>query len=331
MASNPSPLLFLLPFLLLSSLSSAFNITAILDQYPDFANFNSLLSQTKLADKINKRVTLTVLAVDSSGLASVSGLPVDELERILSVHVILDYFDMTKLKTINKKSTSLTTLYQTTGTADQRQGFLNMTKGGDGKIAFGSAMPGSPINSNLVKSIMNKPYNISVLQVSSVIVPPGVAQVNDTKASSPPAPATGAAGAKQGVRISRKTPRTPRQPNEQNAEKVTAPAAEAPTADCACADAAAARCHQGLTETARRDADAGPCRRESGQPEQVAIGAGLGGGEWELLCLVCERIECLRCLKFWSLGCDFGWRLDDLWRGERDCVIVCMQNVGNFE
>ncbi|KAJ4833576.1 hypothetical protein Tsubulata_026892 [Turnera subulata] len=155
---------------LFSSTSHAFNITRILDTYPEYSTFNSLLSQTGLAKKINSRRTITVLAVDDVG--DLAGKDIDLVGTILSSHVILDYYDNAKFARM-KRSKILTTLYQTTGEAQEQNGFLNCTKTPNG-IMFGSATKGAPLVSSLMGVVFQRPYNISVLQVSSVIEAPGL-------------------------------------------------------------------------------------------------------------------------------------------------------------
>ncbi|OWM81893.1 hypothetical protein CDL15_Pgr007931 [Punica granatum] len=159
--------LILLLFFFIPS-SDAFNITKILSQYPDFSTFNDGLTQTGVAGAINSRQTITVLAVDNGGMSGISG---DALKKVLSLHVVLDYYDVQKFRQLPNKSDTLTTLFQTSGQANGKQGFLNVTRTSNG-VVFGSGVPGSSLNSNLVKSITSQPYNISVLQVSSAIVPP---------------------------------------------------------------------------------------------------------------------------------------------------------------
>ncbi|KAL3655122.1 hypothetical protein CASFOL_000908 [Castilleja foliolosa] len=165
--------LFLSLFLLLH-IANAFNITQILIQYPDFSSFNTYLTQANLAGPINSRNSITVLVVENSNLSPVSGKSPQVLANILSVHVILDYFDVPKLQQLQNGPTTLTTLFQTTGIARGQQGFLNVTHLSTSSVAFGSAAAGSAAGSNLVKSVFTEPYNISVLQVSNIIVPPGL-------------------------------------------------------------------------------------------------------------------------------------------------------------
>ncbi|KAJ6373349.1 hypothetical protein OIU76_027647 [Salix suchowensis] len=183
MDSKVSSLLFIAILFLLSSTSTAFNITKILAQYPEFASFNDLLAQSGLAQEINGRETITVLALDNGSIDGLSGRPVDIAKRILSAHVILDYYDQIKLSKLQKASTIVTTLFQASGIADDRQGFLNVSKTAEG-IKFGSAMKGAPLVASLVKSVYAQPYNISVLQVSEPIEAPGIENM-----APPPPPA----------------------------------------------------------------------------------------------------------------------------------------------
>ncbi|KAI4330037.1 hypothetical protein MLD38_028349 [Melastoma candidum] len=165
--------------------SNAFNITDILGQHPGFSSFSDALTQTQLASLINSRQSLTVLALDNGAMSGVPSFQ-DALKAILSLHVILDYFDLQKLQNMAQKSTILTTLYQTTGQANGMQGFLNVTVM-NGGVMIGSAVPGSSLGSSLVRLVASQPYNISVLQVSSAIVPPGF-RGNTNSSTSPPSP-----------------------------------------------------------------------------------------------------------------------------------------------
>ncbi|KAJ8773888.1 hypothetical protein K2173_009319 [Erythroxylum novogranatense] len=172
----------------LFSVGTAFNITTILDKQPDFSSFNQFLTQTQVANAINSRQTITVLAVDNGNAASLSGQSADKIKAVMSLHVILDYYDTEKLKNLPNKGGHLTTLYQASGLARGQEGFLNVTKS-NGGIAFGSAAPGSNPSSSLIKTLASQPYNISVLQVSSLIIP----STNSTNSPpSPPPPPTSA-------------------------------------------------------------------------------------------------------------------------------------------
>lgn len=207
---------------LLFSAASAFNITKLLSQFPDFTNLNDFLTQTKLADEINSRKTITILAVDNGAISSLSGKPLDVVKRILSVHVILDYYDVQKLgKLSNDNTTVLTTLFQASGAATNQQGFIKVTLINEGEVAFGSAVSGAPADSKLVKSVASQPYNISVLQITSPIQVPGIDSkpTNSTPPSPPPASSSPVESPKKAPAPSAETP-----------SKADAPAAETPKA-----------------------------------------------------------------------------------------------------
>ncbi|CAA0814985.1 Fasciclin-like arabinogalactan protein 3 [Striga hermonthica] len=184
--------IILVSAMLLLSTSSAHNITRILEQYPDFVQFNALLTQTHLAEVINSRRTITVLALTNDHLGELSGKPDDVVKRILSTHIVLDYFDVLKLNKLKGNHNILTNLYQSTGTADDQQGFLNVVHNPNG-IFFGSAMKGAPVDAKLEGSVASQPYNISVLSISHVIVAPGIDGSLAPVQAPPPKAATAAA------------------------------------------------------------------------------------------------------------------------------------------
>lgn len=170
-------------FLLLLSLlcsANAFNITKILAKYPEYSKFNHDLSETRLAGEINSRQTITVLALSNSEMASLSGLDLASLKRVLSLHVVLDFFDAKKLHEITNGTTLSTTLYQTTGTAAGNSGFINITDLKAGKVGFGLAAHGAKLDTTYVKSVKQEGYNLSIIEVSKPIT---------TNVAAAPAPA----------------------------------------------------------------------------------------------------------------------------------------------
>ncbi|KAG6488472.1 vegetative cell wall protein gp1-like [Zingiber officinale] len=168
-------LFLILHYLLFCSLTaSAFDVTSILSQFSDFSTFTYLLARTRLADEINtQKGGVTVLTVQNGGLpiAAMSDQPDDVLKKILSLHVILDYLDATRLRRMSTHTAILTTLFQASGRASGFDGFLNVTDVDRG-VAISSAAPGSPPGSYFVKVLATLPQSISVLQVSNVIFPP---------------------------------------------------------------------------------------------------------------------------------------------------------------
>ncbi|KAJ6679517.1 FASCICLIN-LIKE ARABINOGALACTAN PROTEIN 10 [Salix purpurea] len=153
----------------------AHNITDILSGFPEYSEFNKYLTQTKLADEINTRQTITVLALNNGAMSALAAKhPLSVIKNALSLLVVLDYFDPTKLHQISKGSTLSTTLYQTTGNAPGNLGFVNITDLQGGKVGFGSAAPGSKLESSYTKSVKQVPYNISILEISQPIIAPGI-------------------------------------------------------------------------------------------------------------------------------------------------------------
>jgi len=172
-SSRLSAAIMVLYCFLLVSTTTAFNITRLLGRYPEFSDFNDLLTKNGLASEINSRQTITILAVSNDALGGLSGKPEEVQKGVLSNHVVLDYYDTLKLQKMKNKSV-LTTLYQTTGVASEGQGFLDISHKNDGSIVFGSAVKGSAQDTKLLGSVAAQPYNISVLSVSQPIVAPGI-------------------------------------------------------------------------------------------------------------------------------------------------------------
>ncbi|XP_022131990.1 fasciclin-like arabinogalactan protein 3 [Momordica charantia] len=177
-----SSVLCFTPFLILllfSPSASAFNITRLLNQFPQFGAFNDYLTKTHLFEQINTRQTITVLALDNATVAAIAQNSLDVIKQILSAHVILDYYDNAKFKKLGTdKPTVLTTMFQATGDAVYQQGFVKVVHNRRGEIEFGSAAKSAPFTSRLVEPVASQPYNISVLQISSPIVVPGIGRYN---------------------------------------------------------------------------------------------------------------------------------------------------------
>ncbi|MCD7465608.1 hypothetical protein HAX54_001623 [Datura stramonium] len=191
---NTSLLFF--TFLLILSQAKAFNITTLLSHYSSFSDFNNYLTQTGVAAEINSRQTITVLVVENNNLSPLSGKPQDVIANIMRVHVLLDYYDVDKMHKLPNNTAKAPTLFQTTGQASNDEGFLNMTHLGSGSISLGSAVKGATLGSNVVKSVASQRYNISILQISNVIIPLGIDSSDSpsSPSSSPthaPAPSPG--------------------------------------------------------------------------------------------------------------------------------------------
>ena len=239
--SSTIPSLFLTFFLLLSS-ANAFNITKILFQQPDFSTFNNYLTQTQLASEINSRQTITVFVVENGAMSSLSGKPMDVIKKVLSLHVVLDYYDVQKLQQLPNKTTMLTTLFQSSGQASGKLGFLNVTAANTGGVTIASAA-GSGVGASVVKAVVSQPYNISVVQISSAIMPSAI--ISSSPPSSSPTPHTSpakppsAAPPKASKAPTASPPKSGKAPTPSEAHpKATAPSASAPTdANAPAADA----------------------------------------------------------------------------------------------
>ncbi|KAL9263267.1 Fasciclin-like arabinogalactan protein 8-like protein [Drosera capensis] len=176
---------FLLLLFTFAAVVSAHNITEILSHFPEYTQFNTYLTQTRLADDINSHQTITVLVLFDSEMSSlVANHPLSVIKNVLELHVLLDYYDPKKLHSIANGTTLSTTLYQTTGSAEGRVGFVNITDLRGGVVGFGSAVPGAKLDSTYAKSVKQIPYNISVLEISSPIIAPGILTAPAPTASS---------------------------------------------------------------------------------------------------------------------------------------------------
>ncbi|GFY94264.1 FASCICLIN-like arabinogalactan-protein 10 [Actinidia rufa] len=123
--------------------TKAHNITQILSPFPDYTTFNNLLTQTKLADEINSRQTITVLVVNNAAISDLASKhPLSVIKNALSLLVLLDYFDGAKLHQLSGGASTTTTLYQTTGTAEGNLGFVNITNLKGGKVTEPITAPG---------------------------------------------------------------------------------------------------------------------------------------------------------------------------------------------
>ncbi|XP_077237593.1 fasciclin-like arabinogalactan protein 2 [Tasmannia lanceolata] len=167
-------LLFLLSLFLLSYTPNAHNITRILAKQPEFSTFNHYLTLTHLAPEINRHETITVLAIDNTGMSSLLSkhLSLFALKNILSLHILLDYFGAKKLHQITDGTALAATMYQATGSAPGSSGFVNITDLKGGKVGFGAEDNPGSFGSTFVKSIAEIPYNISVIQISKPLSSP---------------------------------------------------------------------------------------------------------------------------------------------------------------
>ncbi|GMJ05022.1 hypothetical protein HRI_004171400 [Hibiscus trionum] len=163
--------LLIFSVVLLFQASNGQNITLLLAKHPSLSTFNHYLTLTHLAPDINRRTTITVLALDNAAMSSVLARSPSVLtvKNILSLHVLLDYFDAKKLHEIGNGTALAATMFQATGVAPEASGFVNITDFKGGKVGFGPADNGGILDSFFVKSVEEIPYNISVIQISKAL------------------------------------------------------------------------------------------------------------------------------------------------------------------
>ncbi|XVF31916.1 hypothetical protein REPUB_Repub17cG0035900 [Reevesia pubescens] len=163
--------LFLFLFFSSSTTSNAHNITRILAKHPEFSTFNHYLTTTHLAAEINRRQTITVLALENAAMSSLLAkqLSLYTLKNVLSLHVLVDYFGSKKLHQITNGTALTGTMFQATGAAPGSSGYINVTDFKGGKVGFGPEDNDGKLDAVYVKSVAEIPYNISVLQISQVL------------------------------------------------------------------------------------------------------------------------------------------------------------------
>jgi len=157
--------------------ASSHNITDILAAHPNLTEFNAALTSTGAAAEIDRRrlTSITVLAVDNAVMAQLKAqqLQPKDLEHVIYLHVLLDYFDAAKLASIRGGFAEETSLYQATGKAQASEGMVSVTVSRGGHAAFALSGPSNALPPAIyLKSIQEAPYDIAVLQVSAPIWSP---------------------------------------------------------------------------------------------------------------------------------------------------------------
>uniref|UniRef100_A0A0E0GCJ9 FAS1 domain-containing protein n=1 Tax=Oryza nivara TaxID=4536 RepID=A0A0E0GCJ9_ORYNI len=178
----------LLLFVALGACRATHNITAILADHRELAEFGRQLTATGLADDIDGRNTITVLAVDDAHMAQLRarGLPREALRHVLSLHVLVDYYDDAKLHRLPGGSAVVSTLFQASGDAPGSEGMVKIAVRRGGRVAFvPQDVDDARANVFYVKSVHEAPYNISVLQVSAVITSPAAEAPSSATESKP--------------------------------------------------------------------------------------------------------------------------------------------------
>ncbi|BBG99265.1 FASCICLIN-like arabinogalactan protein 14 precursor [Prunus dulcis] len=181
--SSPSTLSPSVPSPSPSSSSSAFNITQILNKYPEFSIFNDYLTRTQVSNQINERRTLTILVANNEAMSSLVGQPMDVIRKVLSLQVVLDYYNVQKLHNLPvSKSTRIITLLEAADKPSGQQGFVNITNGDTISIVSGAGSDQALVIRDVVADEL---FTISVVQINKVIVPSGLTSPPSSPSLSP--------------------------------------------------------------------------------------------------------------------------------------------------
>ncbi|XP_027356886.1 fasciclin-like arabinogalactan protein 3 [Abrus precatorius] len=174
MGLKSSSLLCLTMILALSSTIHGLDITKLLGQYPEFSLLNKYLTDTKLAEQINSRIGVTILAVDDQALSSLSGESLETIKAILSSNILANYYDEKKLVEAQGAHSKVETLFQSSGLAKNNQGYIYVYLVGEGAVAFGSAVNDEPTDVELMGTVMTQPETVSIMHITRPIVAPGI-------------------------------------------------------------------------------------------------------------------------------------------------------------
>ncbi|CAI0421014.1 unnamed protein product [Linum tenue] len=166
--------LALLSFLFLAAVGScsAFNVTQVLGPLRQFSTFSNYLAQVGVVGMMTNLKNVTILAVDNANMGSISGKSREEIKRAMTMHVIPEYYDLDRLRSLENGTALIRTIYVLTGLARGKDGMLLVTKRGKGgRISFASAiLPRSkPSTVTLLRSVVVPSLNVSIFQVSGVI------------------------------------------------------------------------------------------------------------------------------------------------------------------
>lgn len=181
-------LLIYLTMILPSASSANLNVTEALSPYPEFSIFCSLLSS--LSADLSSLNSFTLLAVPNPNLsASLSSasppLSRSSLADVLRFHVVLQYLPPYSLP---PSGSLLPTLFQSTGrSSPSLPGSLNISRT-PSSTAFSA--PSSNSSVTLLRPVVSHPYSLSVLSVSSLLLPfpSDLLSSSDSSSLRPPPP-----------------------------------------------------------------------------------------------------------------------------------------------
>nr|AUS89402.1 fasciclin-like arabinogalactan family protein [Sesuvium portulacastrum] len=156
--------------------SHQLNVTEILSHYPDLSDFVSLLTTTGIYADLNRRNSLTILAVPNSYLRSSPSFPSTSpstLADVIRYHVLLQYLSFPDLRRTPPSGSIITTLFQTTGRAPDILGSLNVTFNPTNGVVSFHPPNNNSVSANVITLLKTVPYNLSIFTVDSLLAPFG--------------------------------------------------------------------------------------------------------------------------------------------------------------
>ncbi|KAM7253960.1 hypothetical protein ACFE04_031642 [Oxalis oulophora] len=157
---------FVFVFVFVHFLLANGDVTSMLGSDPNFSTFNAYLTQSQVATSVSGQVS-TVLAVENGAMQQLKGQANDTIQKIMAFHVVVGYYDEAAIKALNGTSDTVRTL----------NGNMFLTKSNTGSIMFVSR--GSV--AHYIKQVDSVAGRLAILQVSNILLPPGVTL--DTKAN----------------------------------------------------------------------------------------------------------------------------------------------------
>lgn len=151
------------------------NITGILSHYPDLSDFTALLTTTGIYADLDRRTSLTILAVPNAHLRTPS-FPASSpgtLADVVRYHVLLQYLSWSDLRRTPPAGSLVTTLFQTTGRAPSDFGSLNLTFNPSNGVVSFHPPNNNTVAANVLYLLKTVPYNLSIFTVDSLLIPYG--------------------------------------------------------------------------------------------------------------------------------------------------------------
>ncbi|KAL6516460.1 hypothetical protein OROGR_019765 [Orobanche gracilis] len=161
--------LYLLLFSLYPFPVSSLNITDLLSADPDYSNFTSLLTATSVAADLSSRSFITLLVVPNHRLLQAP--TTSNLSDVLRYHVLLEYLSSSDFRRISPAGRLVTTLFQTTGRANDISGSVNITRNSSsGTVTFQSVASKSHATLLSLNRTLGH-NNVSILSLDSLLIP----------------------------------------------------------------------------------------------------------------------------------------------------------------